>query len=89
MFCTTEKSLPFYHKILTNFNEQWIQATIFASKAPLSIIFIATENNCGDMKRLGLSAGQISYQNRRAERDMLQVYSKYLYFSVLNYCIFA
>uniref|UniRef100_A0A8R1Y1G7 Copine domain-containing protein n=1 Tax=Onchocerca volvulus TaxID=6282 RepID=A0A8R1Y1G7_ONCVO len=49
-----------------------VQATIFASKTPLSIIFIATENDCAEMERLGLSAGRISYQNRRAERDMLQ-----------------
>ncbi|VDO32140.1 unnamed protein product, partial [Onchocerca flexuosa] len=48
------------------------QATIFASKTPLSIIFIATEDDCAEMERLGLSAGRISYQNRRAERDMLQ-----------------
>lgn len=53
-----------------------MQATIFASKAPLSIIFIATEDDCTEMERLGLSAGRISYQNRRAERDMLQVYFK-------------
>ncbi|VBB27211.1 unnamed protein product [Acanthocheilonema viteae] len=49
-----------------------VQATIFASKAPLSIIFIATEDDCTEMERLGLSGGRISYQNRRAERDMLQ-----------------
>uniref|UniRef100_A0A0R3S2L4 Copine domain-containing protein n=1 Tax=Elaeophora elaphi TaxID=1147741 RepID=A0A0R3S2L4_9BILA len=49
-----------------------VQATIFASRAPLSIIFIATEDDCAEMERLGLSAGRISYQNRRAERDMLQ-----------------
>ncbi|EJD75881.1 hypothetical protein LOAG_17060 [Loa loa] len=49
-----------------------VQATIFASKAPLSIIFIATEDDCEEMERLGLSGGRISYQNRRAERDMLQ-----------------
>uniref|UniRef100_A0A1I8EA73 Copine domain-containing protein n=2 Tax=Wuchereria bancrofti TaxID=6293 RepID=A0A1I8EA73_WUCBA len=49
-----------------------VQATIFASKAPLSIIFIATGDNCAEMERLGLSAGRISYQSRRAERDMLQ-----------------
>nr|CRZ23422.1 BMA-CPNA-4 [Brugia malayi] len=49
-----------------------VQATIFASKAPLSIIFIATEGDCSEMERLGLSAGRISYQNRRAQRDMLQ-----------------
>ncbi|KAM3725950.1 Copine family protein [Dirofilaria immitis] len=49
-----------------------VQATIFASKAPLSIIFIATEDECAEMERLGLSAGRISYQNRQAERDMLQ-----------------
>ncbi|VDK87661.1 unnamed protein product, partial [Litomosoides sigmodontis] len=49
-----------------------VQATIFASKAPLSIIFIATGDDCREMARLGLSAGRISYENRRAERDMLQ-----------------
>uniref|UniRef100_A0A915Q2X7 Copine C-terminal domain-containing protein n=1 Tax=Setaria digitata TaxID=48799 RepID=A0A915Q2X7_9BILA len=52
-----------------------VQATIFASKAPLSIVFIATEDDCGEMERLGLSSGRISYQNRRAERDMLQFVS--------------
>ncbi|OZC04874.1 hypothetical protein X798_08144 [Onchocerca flexuosa] len=50
----------------------YVNATIFASKTPLSIIFIATEDDCAEMERLGLSAGRISYQNRRAERDMLQ-----------------
>ncbi|VDM94918.1 unnamed protein product [Thelazia callipaeda] len=49
-----------------------IQATIFASKTPLSLIFIATEDDCDEMERLGLSAGRLSFQNRRAERDMLQ-----------------
>ncbi|VDM39371.1 unnamed protein product [Toxocara canis] len=52
------------------------KAIIFASKAPLSIIFIGVgENNFMELERLGLSGARLAYHGRRADRDLLQFVS--------------
>uniref|UniRef100_A0A915BFQ0 Copine C-terminal domain-containing protein n=1 Tax=Parascaris univalens TaxID=6257 RepID=A0A915BFQ0_PARUN len=53
-----------------------IQAIIFASRSPLSIIFIGVgENNFIELERLGFSGARLSYHGRRADRDLLQFVS--------------
>ncbi|VDN59340.1 unnamed protein product [Dracunculus medinensis] len=53
-----------------------IQAIIFASKAPLSIVFVGIGNNdFSEIEKLGFSGSRLAYQGRKVERDMLQFIS--------------
>ncbi|KAF8370831.1 cpna-4, partial [Pristionchus pacificus] len=49
-----------------------VQAVIFASKAPISIIFVGMgESNKDELAQLGKGGTRISYQGRRVTRDIL------------------
>lgn len=50
-----------------------VQAIIFSSKAPISIVFVGSgDADFSDLERLGMAGCRLIYQNRRIDRDMMQ-----------------
>ncbi|VDD95422.1 unnamed protein product [Enterobius vermicularis] len=53
--------------------KETVQAIIFASRAPISIVFVGVgEGDFSEIERLGMAGCRLIYQNRRIDRDMMQ-----------------
>uniref|UniRef100_A0A1I7ZDH7 Copine domain-containing protein n=1 Tax=Steinernema glaseri TaxID=37863 RepID=A0A1I7ZDH7_9BILA len=53
--------------------KETIQAIIFASRAPISVIFVGVGNGpFSDLERLGSAGSRLAFQGRKAERDVVQ-----------------
>lgn len=54
--------------------KETVQAIIFASRAPISVIFIGVgENDLSELERLGTAGTRLNYHGRKPERDCSQV----------------
>ncbi|KAK0399287.1 hypothetical protein QR680_002974 [Steinernema hermaphroditum] len=53
--------------------KETIQAIIFASRAPISVLFVGVGNGpFSDLERLGSAGSRLAFQGRKAERDVVQ-----------------
>uniref|UniRef100_A0AC34Q9M0 Copine C-terminal domain-containing protein n=1 Tax=Panagrolaimus sp. JU765 TaxID=591449 RepID=A0AC34Q9M0_9BILA len=56
--------------------KETIQSIIFASRAPISIVFVGINNNdLGDLERLATAGTRLTYHGRKPERDCVQYVS--------------
>lgn len=51
-----------------------LQALIFASKAPISVVFVGVgRGDLSELERLGKAGTRLAFQGRKIDRDILQV----------------
>ncbi len=61
-----------------------ISALIYASKMPISIVFVGVgERNCDELERLASAGAKLSINGRRAQRDILQVMAVQIYIDIV------